>query len=554
MTEEKQEKKKPGIIRRIFGWIGLGLLVALIMGALIYDAPWKVLALLLILLAAHTILPKAAIKWFWLSVAGAVVILIIWVFLPDKDGDWQPYKYNFDEELAAIEAKHVIPDELNAATIYNKLLQDYDWEDFYSSLSPEDQEKLPMREPWLSKEHPKIAEWLQQQQDTIEKLLEASKMERCLFRISEPENFEKQIINRNAAIRRWAFLLVSAVNNDIAEDHVDEALQKNLTLLQMGNHLFQQRTKADLLVGMAIRALALPELRRFIITGAPEETHLRAMEEALENVKCDWGSDLIRILESDKLSTKRWFARYYEINPKGKIRLSRDPLAEIRANCRKALKNEKIDDWQLRDAYERIAYPSCFEKKLTKAYTILRWFYIPSNPQKSASVIDAAYERYYAMANPDFDWQKEPRELPITSRFKFRLNRYRTIELLASVSEEPYYRIHRIYLRQQTGIRASQLIITLRRYKDKTGHWPENLDEIKPFAPPEIFVDPMNGNSFVYKLADDSFKLYSKGENNIDEGGERDQWDYPQTGADDWLIWPLRGPKTQKENADGRQQ
>jgi hypothetical protein len=189
MTEEKQEKKKRGIVKLIFKWIGLGLLTLLILGALVFDAPWKVIALLLIILAGCTILPKRTVKWFWLSVAAIIVILIIWVFLPDKDGNWQRYKYNFDEELAAIEAKYVIPDELNAATIYNKLSQDYDEEDFYTNLSPEDQEKLPMREPWSSKEHPKIAEWIQQQQNTIEKLLEASKMELCLFRISDPENF-----------------------------------------------------------------------------------------------------------------------------------------------------------------------------------------------------------------------------------------------------------------------------------------------------------------------------------------------------------------------------
>jgi hypothetical protein len=549
MAEEKREKKKPGIIKRIFRWIWLGWLVALIFGALVLDAPWKVIALLLIILAAHTILPKGAVKWFWLSVAGAVVILTIWVFLPDKDGGWRPYKYNFDEELAAIEAKYVIPDELNAATIYNKLLQDYDWEDFYSSLSPEDQEKLPTREPWLSKDHPKIAEWLNFHQNTMQTLLKVSKIEKCHFPITDPANFENQI-NRNPAMRRWAFLLVSAVNNDIAEDRVDEALQKNLTLLQMGNHLFQQRTKADLLVGMAIRALALPEFRRFIITGAPEETHLRTVEEALENVKCDWGSDLIRILESDKLSTKRWFARYYDINPKGKIRLSRDPLAEIRANCRKALRNEKIDDEQLQDSYERIAYPSYFEKKLVKAYTALRWFYIPSNPQKAASIIDAAYERYYAMANPDFDWQKEAREFPMTSLFSMsvRFNYLRLIERLAGMSEKIYYRLHDQYLRVTSNIRGVRIMIALRQYKNKHSHWPETLDEVKPPAPAEIFVDPINKGSFVYKLTEENFTLYSKGKNNIDEDGRLDV-PYRETGADDWLIWPPRGrkPKTEKE-------
>jgi len=547
MTEEKQKKKKRGIIKRIFRWIWLGILTLLILGALVLDAPWKVIALLLIILAAHTILPKAAIKWFWLSVAAVVVILIIWVFLPDKNGGWQPYKYNFDEELTAIEAKYVIPDELNAATIYNKLLQDYDWEDFYANLS---QEELPMREPWLSKDHPKIAEWLNLHQNTMQTLLKVSKMEKCHFPITDPANSEKQI-KRNATMRQWAFLLISAVNNDIAEDRADEALQKNLTLLQMGNHLCQQPSTTDLLVGMAIRALALPELKRFVITREPEETHLRAMEEALGNVKCDWGSDLIRILESDKLSTKREFARYYEINPKGKIRLSRDPLAEIRANCRKALRNKKIDDGQLKDAYERIAYPSYFEKKLVKAYTALRWFYIPSNPQKAASIIDAAYEKYYAMAEPDFDWQKEAREFPMTSLFSMsvRFNYLRLIEHLAGMSEKMYYQsvqFHDIYLRLTSNTRGVRIMIALRQYKNKHSHWPETLDEVKPPAPAEIFVDPINKGSFVYKLTEENFTLYSKGKNNIDEDGRLDV-PYRETGADDWLIWPPRGRKPRQE-------
>ena len=123
MPEQIEKKKKRRIMRRIFKWIWLALLTALIMGVLIFDAPWKVLALLLILLAAHTILPKAAIKWFWLSVAAVVVILIIWVFLPDETEGWRPY--TFDEELAALQAKYAIPDSENAAIIYNQLSQMY---------------------------------------------------------------------------------------------------------------------------------------------------------------------------------------------------------------------------------------------------------------------------------------------------------------------------------------------------------------------------------------------------------------------------------------------
>ena len=543
MAEEKREKKKPGIIKQILKWIGLGLLTALILGALVYDAPWKVLAFLLIILAACTILPKPANKWFGLSVAGVVVVLIIWVFLPDEDGDWRPYKYNFDEELTAIEAKYVIPDELNAATIYNKLLQDYDWEDFYTNLPVEDQEKLPMRESWLSKDHPKMAEWIQQQQNTIEKLLEASKIDQCLFRINDPANFEKQI-NRYAAMRRWAFLLVSAANNDIAENRIKEGFQKNMALLQMGKHLYQQPSTTDWLVGTAIEAIGIDQLKTFVITEDATEEYLSSIEKALTGIKYDWNSDFLKILKSDELSATREFARYYEINPKGKIRLSRDPLGEMRSILKKQLENNEIKEQQYQKSVESLVYLTYWQKKLIKAQTILLWFYLPSSPEKAADLIKIIYQKYYEMARPDYNWAKEPREIRTTPQFKFRLNRYRTIELLASVSEEPYYRIQEIYLRRQTGIRASRSIIALRRYKNQNGRWPENLDEIKPFAPAEIFVDPINGNSFVYKLADDSFKLYSKGKNNIDEDGKRDRWGEERTGADDWLIWPPHGQKT----------
>jgi hypothetical protein len=546
MPEQNQKKKKRGIIKKIFKWIGLGILTLLILGALVLDAPWKVLALLLIILAACTILPKPANKWFGLSVAGVVVVLIIWVFLPDEDGDWRPYKYNFDEELTAIEAKYVIPDELNAATIYNKLLQDYDEEVFYTNLSPEDQEKLPMRESWLSKDHPKMAEWIQQQQNTIEKLLEASKIDQCLFRINDPANFEKQI-NRYAAMRRWAFLLVSAANNDIAENRIKEGFQKNMALLQMGKHLYQQPSTTDWLVGTAIEAIGIDQLKTFVITEDATEEYLSSIEKALTGIKYDWNSDFLKILKSDELSATREFARYYEINPKGKIRLSRDPLGEMRSILKKQLENNEIKEQQYQKSVESLVYLTYWQKKLIKAQTILLWFYLPSSPEKAADLIKIIYQKYYEMARPDYNWAKEPREIRTTPQFKFRLNRYRTIELLASVSEEPYYRIQEIYLRRQTGIRASRSIIALRRYKNQNGRWPENLDEIKPFAPAEIFVDPINGNSFVYKLADDSFKLYSKGKNNIDEDGKRDRWGEERTGADDWLIWPPRGRKPKTE-------
>ena len=89
-------------------------------------------------------------------------------------------------------------------------------------------------------------------------------------------------------------------------------------------------------------------------------------------------------------------------------------------------------------------------------------------------------------------------------------------------------------------------MIGLRRYKNENGSWPERLEDIESLVPAEILVDPINNGRFVYKLVDDGFMLYSKGKNNIDEGGKY------LSDANDWPIWPSRGSKTKEENADAK--
>jgi hypothetical protein len=151
------------------------------------------------------------------------------------------------------------------------------------------------------------------------------------------------------------------------------------------------------------------------------------------------------------------------------------------------------------------------------------------------------------MAEPDFDWRREPREIPMAELFKFRLNFRTSVELAMSMSTH-YYKIHDIYLRVIADNRGSRVLVALRRYKDKTGQWPERLEDIKTSAPVEIFIDPLSNDSFVYKLTEENFTLYSKGKNNIDENGER------REPADDWLIWPRKGGKTKKGNSDAEKQ
>ena len=77
-----------------------------------------------------------------------------------------------------------------------------------------------------------------------------------------------------------------------------------------------------------------------------------------------------------------------------------------------------------------------------------------------------------------------------------------------------------MYQRLLSERQGSQIMVGLRLYKNNTGHWPENLDDIKPFLPSDdILIEPQNNGSFNYKRNNDSYSL------NTDQG---------------WLIWPLQ--------------
>jgi hypothetical protein len=513
MAEEKEEKKKAGIAKRIFKWLGLGLLTLLLIASIIFQAPWKVITLFAVILLACTVLSKPYRKYFWLSVAAVVIALIIWVFLPEEDEGWRPY--TFDEELAALEAKYAVPDEENAAIIYSQLLEDYNKAVFEPNFVDPNLEDLIREEPWLSKDHPEAAQWIQQHKDTIAKLIEAAKIEQCRFPINADVISFVDIMDRFGPMRKWVHLLISAANNDIAEGRIDQALEKHIAVLQMAKHLYQQPTLIDLLVGAALEALSTDQLKRFVVTGDATEEHLSIIEQALAEIKHDWSYDWPRVLDGEKLFVKNFWRLFYEVNPAGKIRLTRSLANTIREKWYQEVEEELITTY--------------WRKRPMKASTILRWFYMPSTPHKAGAIIDAAYERYYAMAEPDFEWQKRPREFSITS---IKLNYRYMVEMQLYIMEPSFYTIHNTYIRIIAQQRGARLTIALRRYKNKTGNWPQSLDEIKPLAPAEIFVDPINGGSFVYKLTDGNFTLYSKGKNNIDEDGKY------KDGADDWLIWP----------------
>jgi hypothetical protein len=370
----------------------------------------------------------------WLAaiivVLTAIVLYLLWSMWNSK---------SLDEQLAAIEAARAIPDSENAATIYNKLLQDPNatslldnWPQFLNQAS----EELTFKEPWLSKDYAKLAAWIREKQPVIDRLLEASKFAQCRFPIERP-------LPANHAMRKWTYLLKRAANNDIGDGRIDDAIDKWRCLLQMGNHLCQQPLFDAHMVAIAIEALALRQTTAFLVQGNADEAHLSRIEAFPLHTEDNWAAVLEEITPAEKLAEESW---------KGQMGF-----------------------------IERI-----------------RYIYV--------------YEGYRSGKNPDIG--------KIRSQYH---------ELLA-IS------------------RGLHVLVALRRYKNRHGRWPESLDQIESQVPAEMFVDPF-GSTLAYKLADDSFTLYSKGPNELDENGKR------KDGCDDCPIWipPTQEQAPKLQNTDPNQ-
>ena len=509
--QNADKKKKREHILRIFKYIGLSILVLLILLALVVEAPKKIVVLLLIFLAAFTTLPGPARKWFWLSVGAVVLLLIIWIFLPEDNEGWQPYQYSFDKELQQLHTKYSIPPEENAAILYDQLRESYDANDYYIfDLVDSDSEiwEKIFQNPWRSEDYPEIADGLKHIQGAIETLIKISEIKQCVFPISDPYSLS----HRNSAIRRWARLLVIAINNDIAEGRIEEAIQKFAAILQMARHQYQQPVLIDVLNGIGVESLELLHFNRIIVESKALDEHLNIIEKAFLDTQNDWNSIYANTFEYDKLQAATELTYYYEINKKGRIRLSRDPWAQMRSNFSELLQDTEIDNSEAQATLEYIAYPSYFKIKLIKAETILRWFIMPSDPEKAVSILYTCLDNYDFMAEPDFDWKKQKHDSADRwsnlNRFRFDYMHY--AKRNADKCAETNYRLRDSYLRTLTMRRGSRLLLPIKQYYNEHGDWPPDLDSIKSAAPAEAFIDPVTGNPLEYENHGERFSLYGE--------------------------------------------
>ena len=507
MAESKPHKS--GLLRRIPLWLWVILLTTLLVLGFVFAAPWKVITLIVIFLAAATILPGIYRKWFWAVVCLALIIFAGWVLLPTDHEGWEPYKYDYSARLAKLEQERAIPPADNAATDYLALLN----EDAADDANLTDRFCAVYNSPWKSSDYPDAAKSLEKHSQTIIELMDISKKPECRFPLDNPSVYYLGTA-RYTAFGRWNDLLVAACNNDIGEGRIEQALEKSAAIGQIGRHQIQQGTRFDMMLGIGKKSLAYGLVRPLIMNGLDAE-NLSWVQNTICALDTNWENEWSRMLEYDKLIAASEIAAYYEINQNGRIRLSRDPQWPDRIRLRNALNKSNSSDANepstpykalFRPFIYKIAYPSWSKTKLIKADTFIHWLFLPASPDDI-----------------------------------FAFNEKRGIFSRARAQDRMRELILQTHKRSMANRKGTLLMIALKRYKDAFGIWPQNLAEITPLASPDTFIDPLNNGEFVYKLTEDGFTLYGKGKNGIDEEGQL------SAKQDDWMIWPTKSKVSRQQ-------
>ena len=532
MAERDKEKKRPGIVAHIFGFVGLILWSAIFITGIIYNIfSWLGIVIIVLFLAIlvfgpiilHLTKRKQPLKaynritlGFWILLLGLLCIRFFW---PDTE-TWR--RYTFDDELAALEAERAIPDEENAATIYEPLLvrinPDVEKPDFFNENGCEFSAST---RPWKGIEHPEFADWLDGYTDVLENLVLICQVEQCRFAIQADLFADSP--ERYAKLKFCARLLLSAANRDIGEGRIETGVKKYLCVIKITNHNYQQPKIMDFFVGSGIEGLALKPIYKFIVENNATDKILEPITETIDT-KNNWSEDWPTILDVEKLEIKNICGRLYETNSKGNIRFTRHASTMFDKRPASTLETKSGD-------------------KLAATFMAL---FIPYSPEAVGKIVDDMYEKHYETAASDFDWDKLTEYDQYRLSQMQRLHGMRVLVRFGPLDASILPRIHNLYMRQVAVRRGCRLLIGLRHYKNKYEKWPQTLDEITDLAPSEAFIDPTNGGAFIYKLTEENFTIYSKGENNIDEDGKNRRYDR-KTEADDVLIWPIRDSKDTKK-------
>lgn len=207
-----------------------------------------------------------------------------------------------EEELAAIDAAHVIPAGENAAEDLAALVLRSATPVPDPLLLPQDVRAATLAGPWRSVDLPEAARWIEDHRAVMDGLMAAACKPKCWFAVADTN----RSVGRYSAMEyQGAMLLLRSANNDLGEGRAEAALGKLLALLRVTEHLHSQAHPAHHAMGWAVGEKTMEWFVSVIATRDIPEDWLPKLHAALPPVEDTWNDEFEQCDRITRLYVRR---------------------------------------------------------------------------------------------------------------------------------------------------------------------------------------------------------------------------------------------------------
>ena len=439
---------------------------------------------------------------------------------------------NYVEELNRM-VRPVADESLNAAPLYVEAAE------LVEKLPDETKKLLSKKYYEATSEEKQIMEkWLSDNKDILDLVITGSKKAYYWQKYRDKQNtdelraiFLPNLVRFHSlarALLRWR-ARISAEGG-----RYGDALDDIKAGFRLGQHLKGNKTLGAQLIGIAIRAMAVQELRGIVSEHRIDSVELAAFQKDFEQMFTD--EDFVISFDAERLTMYDEIQRCFTEDRFGGGHLYLSRIMAIGDDRKYKIRNVLSEVVLSPDAWLASLVLLSPDAWLASLYVL----FTHPNKQETREMADRYYAFWDRIArkNPGqihseaIDVEKEPAEIVKGNIL---------LEIMTTLA---FHRIHEASCRNKTDVEATLVIIPILRYRQDTGSYPEDLEELVTAGYlKEIPIDSFSDKPLVYRKTDDDFLLYSVGGNFTDDGGKivRDDKgkDKKWAGEGDWVLWPI---------------
>jgi len=420
--------------------------------------------------------PKAyrrCVSGLWILLGAILAVRLLW---PDGDA-WRPY--TFEDEAAGAGAGQRIAGAENAASLYEALWRRLELETARLA-SRGAQYRFAADQPAHSSGDAEALALLDNWPGLIPALMDASSRDACRFPIpTHPSaDADQEFARQHSMFVLCSYLLRVAAERDIENGRADAGIEKCRCVMEMAKHLFQQSTVTHFCAGVAVEGEAFDLVAELTMNDVLSDTNLEAISKCIE-LENNWDKDWARIVEVEKLRAKNLCGRLYEVNSQGQTRFTRKFFSIF---ARENAAGIVTAGWKA-EMGNRLA-------------PIGLALLIPSSPEKAGKIIDDICQKRYLSADRQSVFESPEEKQRSLAQMLRSLHGMRFLVHLPWLKSLELWGLDGLYARQVAKRRKCRILIGLRCFKNRHGHWPAKLEEIKSLVPAAAFVDPISGGDF----------------------------------------------------------